>query len=144
MPTLPDSAPPATPYVRIGGEAGVRTLVHRFYALMDLLPEAWEVRCMHPPDLAGSEEKLFLFLSGWLGGPDLYRQRFGPPFLRARHLPFSIGILERDQWMLCMRGALAEQIDDPELRRMLEARFAGLADHMRNRIENPAATAAGS
>lgn len=141
---LPESAAPATPYVRIGGESGVRTLVRRFYALMDQLPEAWDVRRMHAEELASSEEKLFLFLSGWLGGPDLYVQRFGPPFLRARHLPFSIGIRERDQWMLCMRTALNEQLEDEALRQLLTDRLAQLADHMRNRAESVAADAAES
>lgn len=140
MSTHPEAtAQPLTPCARIGGEAGVRALTRRFYALMDTLPEAWDVRRMHAEDLASSEEKLFLFLSGWFGGPDLYVQRFGPPFLRARHLPFSIGVRESEQWMLCMRGALAEEVADTELRAALEARFAALADHMRNRPESASA-----
>ena len=74
----------ATPYERLGGAAGVRRLVQRFYFLMDDLPEAYSVRKMHPSDLAGSEEKLFEFLSGWLGGPDLYVQKRGHP-RKPRH-----------------------------------------------------------
>lgn len=140
MSTQPEAvAHASTPYARIGGEVAVRALVRRFYALMDLLPEAWDVRRMHAEDLRSSEEKLFLFLSGWLGGPDLYVARFGPPFLRARHLPFAIGLRERDQWMLCMRGALEEVVADAGLRAALEARLAALADHMRNRAESACA-----
>ena len=75
---------PDTPYGQLGGEDIVRKLVHRFYELMDTLPEAWDVRQMHPEDLSGSEEKLFKYLSGWLGGPPLYEQEFGHPRLRAR------------------------------------------------------------
>lgn len=134
----PESKPltAATPYEQIGGEATVRALVRRFYELMDTLPEAWGVRQMHPEALATSEEKLFLFLSGWLGGPQLYVERFGQPFLRARHLPFSIGRDERDQWMMCMRQALDEIVPQTEVRERLYEAFAGLANHMRNRAES--------
>lgn len=127
--------PQTTPYERIGGEAAVRTLVRRFYELMDSLPEAYAVRKLHAADLAGSEEKLFMYLSGWLGGPDLYVQRNGHPRLRARHLPFSIGARERDEWLLCMRRALDETVADGYLRGRLFEALAGLADHMRNRPE---------
>jgi hemoglobin len=127
--------PAQTPYERIGGEAGVRALVSRFYQLMDELPEAYGIRRLHPPDLAGSEEKLFMFLSGWLGGPPLFASRYGHPRLRARHLPFAIGRAERDQWLLCMNQALEEQVADPALRAPLYKAIADLADHMRNRPE---------
>ncbi|MBC9071563.1 group II truncated hemoglobin [Thauera sp. CAU 1555] len=139
MQTDTRTLPVLTPYEQIGGEPAVRALVKRFYELMDALPEAWDVRRMHAEDLSGSEEKLFLFLSGWFGGPNLYVERFGPPFLRARHLPFSIGAAERDQWMLCMQQALEELVGDSELRGSLLQSFTALADHMRNRAEAPPA-----
>ncbi|ANQ84895.1 group II truncated hemoglobin [Azoarcus olearius] len=129
-PTLPV----VSPYTQIGGEEGVRALVRRFYALMDSLPEVSGIRRMHP-DLAVAEDKLFCYLSGWLGGPNLYVERFGQPFLRARHLPFSIGVSERDQWMACMNQALDEHVADAALRERLREAFAGLANHMRNRAE---------
>ncbi len=135
MPPDPNTLPVLTPYEQMGGEPTVRQLVRRFYQLMDELPEAWGVRRMHAEELGGSEEKLFLFLSGWFGGPNLYVERFGPPFLRARHLPFAIGADERDQWMLCMRQALEETIADTDLRGRLLQSFGALADHMRNRAE---------
>jgi hemoglobin len=122
-----------TPYERMGGADGVRLLVHRFYQIMDELPEAYGIRKLHPSDLVASEEKLFLFLSGWLGGPPLYVERFGHPMLRRRHLPFPIGESERDQWLLCMQMALEEQVEDTVLREGLYDAFAQLADHMRNR-----------
>ena len=95
-----------TPYERLGGEQGVRRLVDRFYDLMDTLPEAKIIRDLHPKELTGSRDKLFKFLSGWLGGPPLYMQEYGHPRLRARHLPFAIGSAERDAWLLCMERAL--------------------------------------
>ena len=142
MPTDTALPPNATPYERLGGEAAVRKLVRRFYELMDTLPEAWSVRRMHAENLSGSEEKLFLFLSGWLGGPNLYVERYGHPFLRARHLPFSIGVQERDEWLLCMRQALEEQIADGALRASLLSAFSSLANHMRNRSESGTASTA--
>ncbi|MBR0565289.1 group II truncated hemoglobin [Azoarcus sp. L1K30] len=135
QPDARNTLPQLTPYDEIGGEVVVRALVKRFYQLMDMLPETYGIRRMHAEDLAGSEEKLFLFLSGWFGGPQLYVERFGPPFLRARHLPFSIGSAERDQWMLCMSQALQEHIQDEALRKRLHESFAALANHMRNRAE---------
>lgn len=124
-----------TPYELIGGEAGVRRLTQRFYEIMDTLPEAKGVRQMHPANLKGSEEKLFMYLSGWLGGPQLFMERFGHPRLRARHLPFAIGKSERDQWMLCMVQAFEDVgIEDP-LRSELLYSLLNLADHMRNQPE---------
>ena len=119
-------------YQRLGGEAGVRRLVERFYEFMDTLPEAGRIRSFHPPDLGLSREKLFMFLSGWLGGPSLYTQQYGPPRLRARHMPFAIGEAERDAWMLCMRRALAEFDLDGMMREHLLQSLYRTADHMRN------------
>lgn len=120
-------------YEAIGGEAKVRELVERFYELMDTLPEAQTIRRMHPQDLASSREKLFMFLSGWLGGPQLYLEKHGHPRLRQRHMPFAIGSAERDQWMLCMRRAMADVELDEALRAQLEQAFFKTADFMRNR-----------
>lgn len=125
-----------TPYELLGGEAGVRKLVDLFYDHMDSEAIAQPVRAMHATSLRGSRDKLFLFLSGWLGGPDLYAQKFGHPRLRARHLPFSIGAAERDQWMHCMRLALDDMQLPRDLRDKLEQAFTATADHMRNRLEH--------
>ncbi len=122
-----------TPYEILGGETGVRALVDRFCDLMDTLPEAEGIRRLHPHDLASSREKLFLFLSGWFGGPGLYAERYGQPMLRARHLPFPIGNRERDEWMVCMERALADQDLPAEAREQLMQAFAPTANHMRNR-----------
>lgn len=124
----------ATPtvYERIGGADGVRALVDRFYQLMDELPEAWRVRRLHPESLAGSADSLYKFLSGWFGGPPLYVAERGHPRLRMRHLPYAIGPAERDEWMSCMRQALAEQLPDDRLRALVDRAFADMADHMVN------------
>jgi hemoglobin len=122
-----------TIYESIGGEQKVRALVDRFYDLMDTLPEAAGIRALHPETLDESRNKLFWFLSGWMGGPPLYVERLGHPRLRARHLPFPIGESERDQWLLCMNRALDEVVGDPLMRMQIKRSFAQLADFMRNR-----------
>jgi len=125
-----------TPYELLGGESGVRDLVDRFYDYMDTEPEAVEVRQLHAKSLRASRDKLFLFLSGWLGGPDLYVQQYGHPMLRRRHLPFAIGVRERDQWMHCMRKALNDMPIEETLKQKLERAFMATADHMRNQPEH--------
>lgn len=137
MSSKSETAAVATPYSQLGGADAVRAVVDRFYDLMDSLPATRSLRAIHPDDLSDSRDKLFYFLSGWLGGPNLYVERFGPPYLRARHLPFSIGIAERDQWMLCMRQALDETDIDAALRTKLVDALQALANHMRNRAESP-------
>lgn len=119
-------------YHRIGGADQIRMLVKRFYQIMDELPESYGVRKLHPENLQGSEDKLFKFLCGWMGGPQLYVQEYGHPMLRRRHLAFPISASERDQWLLCMDTALQEVVKDQQLRSELSAAFAKVADHMRN------------
>lgn len=120
-------------YARMGGEPVVRALTQRFYQIMDQKPEAAGIRAMHPQDLHGSEEKLFMFMSGWLGGPSLFTEKFGHPRLRARHLPFAISKSERDQWMLCMVEAFEDVGIEEPLRSEILHSLLNLADHMRNR-----------
>ena len=120
-------------FERVGGEAGTRALVDRFYDLMDLDAAYAELRALHPTTLDGSRDKLHWFLCGWLGGPSHYTDRFGHPMLRARHLPFSIGIRERDQWTACMRQAMVEVGLEATLAARLGESFFGTADWMRNR-----------
>jgi hemoglobin len=122
-----------TAFERLGGEQAVRTLVDRFYDLMELEPAYAQLRALHPTSLEGSRDKLCWFLCGWLGGPSHYIDRFGHPRLRARHLPFSIGIAERDQWMACMQQAMRELHVAPELAQRLAEAFFNTADWMRNR-----------
>jgi hemoglobin len=124
-----------TPYEQIGGDAGVRGLVTRFYDLMDSDPAYAGIRRLHQPDLSQAREKLYLFLSGWLGGPQLYAERFGHPMLRARHLPFQIGVTERDLWLACMSQAMQDTGIEESVRTRLRDAFFKTADWMRNREE---------
>jgi hemoglobin len=111
----------------------VRELVDRFYDLMDLEPDYARLRSVHGNELTGARDKLYWFLSGWLGGPNHYIERFGHPRLRQRHLPFAIGSVERDQWLQCMNQAMLEQGVDEALRQRLVQSFFQTADWMRNR-----------
>ncbi len=121
-----------TPYDRIGGAHAVRTLVDRFYTLMDTAPEAKAIRDMHPTVLNSSREKLYEFLSGWLGGPPLYVERRGHPRLRMRHMPFAIDTAASDAWMRCMMQALDECVPDALLKEHLRGAFQRMAHHLRN------------
>ena len=123
----------ATPFDWIGGEPAVQALVERFYDLMDLEPQYAAVRATHGSTLDDARQKLFWFLCGWLGGPDHYIERFGHPRLRMRHLPFAIGIRERDEWVLCMDQAMRETGVYDALRQRLNQSFFQTADFMRNR-----------
>ncbi len=122
-----------TTYEKIGGDAVVRKLCDRFYELMDTAPQFSELRAMHPADLAGSRDKLYMFLSGWLGGPDLFVEKFGHPRLRARHSPFGIGTSERDQWVACMVLAMEDVGIEAGIRAKLLENFFKTADFMRNK-----------
>lgn len=121
-----------TLYEVLGGEESVRFIADRFYYYMDQMPEVRILRDMHPPDLSSSAEKLFEFLSGWLGGPQLFVQKHGHPMLRARHLPFKIGLAERDMWLLCMHKAMVDLNPEESIRKEFMLSIGRLADHMRN------------
>ena len=131
----PHPSPDPTPYEQMGGEAGIRALVDRFYDLMDSAPEAATVRALHATSLRASRDKLHLYLSMWTGGPQTYVEQRGHPRLRMRHFPFSIGERERDEWLWCMDRALDEHAMPGELREALRGKLHALADHMRNRSE---------
>jgi len=121
-----------TPFDMIGGEPKIHALVERFYDLMDLEPQYAALRAVHGSDLTKARQHLFWFLCGWLGGPQHYTDRFGHPRLRARHMPFPIGILERDQWLACMDQAMGETGVPQALRERLKESFFQTADWMRN------------
>ena len=129
----PGTPPFETPFAWIGGESQVHALVDRFYDLMDLEPGYTALRAAHGTELANAREKLKMFLTGWLGGPQRYTEQFGHPRLRMRHMPFSIGIAERDQWVACMDQAMQETAIDDALRTRLKESFLQTADWMRNR-----------
>ena len=132
MQPAPENPLDQTPFEALGGEDRVRALTDAFYDHMDQDPAAAPIRKMHPEDLTESRQKLFEFLCGWLGGPQLYVQKHGHPRLRMRHMPFAIGERERDQWLGCMAFAMDELEVEGELRAFLDARFAHVAEFMRN------------
>ena len=130
--TMEPPTKPSTPFDWIGGEPRVRALVDRFYDLMDIEPSYRELRAAHGSLLDDARDKLFWFLCGWLGGPSYYEDRFGHPRLRMRHMPFAIGIRERDQWLACMDQAMGETGVPEDLRVRLRESFFRTADWMRN------------
>lgn len=122
-----------TLYDAIGGDPTVLALTRRFYELMDTLPEAARCRAVHPPDLSGSEEKFYEYLTGWLGGPPIYVEKRGHPMLRRRHFVAEIGPQERDEWLLCFTRALEETVTHPKLRQIILDPITRLALHMQNK-----------
>lgn len=124
-----------TAYELIGGAESIRQLVDRFYDLMELESAYAVIRQMHPADLSTSRDKLYLFLTGWMGGPELYQEKYGHPKLRARHLPFPIGSIERNQWLDCMQRAMDEVAIDVALKERLHESFFATADWMRNKSD---------
>lgn len=116
-----------------GGIETIRALVEAFYDVMDTDPKAAPIRAYHANDLTEAREKLFMFLTGWTGGPQLYIERYGHPRLRARHLPFAIGESERDQWMYCMIQAMHRLNLEEALMQKLASQLYSVADLMRNR-----------
>lgn len=122
-----------TLYEAVGGEATVRKLVRRFYELMDTLPEAKACRAVHPPSLTGSEQKLYEYFTGWMGGPQLYVEKYGHPALRRRHFAAPIGPEEISGWMACFERAIAEAVVDARYREVILTQVRQLAAHMRNK-----------
>lgn len=119
-------------YIELGEAEGVRALVEEFYRQMDTDPSVSGIRKMHPTDLSVSIEKLYAFLSGWLGGPQLYWEKYGHPRLRMRHMPFVIGPSERDQWLHCMKAALDSRNVPLVTQEFLMDALRKVAMHMEN------------
>ena len=121
-----------THFEQLGGQAAVDAIVDSFYRYMDTLPEARGIRALHHPDLREVKVVLKKYLGEWLGGPKTYSQERGHPRLRMRHMPFAIGIAERDAWMLCMRRAFGDVLGSHPLSEPILARLYETADWMRN------------
>jgi hemoglobin len=122
-----------TPYQMFGEEEGIRRLADAFYDAMDELPQAERIRAMHSANLDSIKEKLFEYLSGWVGGPQLYSDKYGTVCLTDPHKPYPIGPEERDQWLLCMDKALETIGASEELKNLLKTPMYQLADLVRNR-----------
>lgn len=121
----------ATPYESLGGDSRVRELVEAFYDIIE--EESAVLRAMLPKNTSTSRQKLYEYMSGWLGGPPLYTDKRGHPQLRMRHFPFPIGADEAEEWMRCMRSAMDRLQVDPLVRDFLDSKLAPLAVHMINR-----------
>ena len=119
-----------TPYEEIGGDARVRTLVDTFYDIVDA--ESPVLRAMLPDDMSVSRQKLYEFLSGWMGGPQLYFERRGHPRLRLRHVPFPIDTHAAEEWARCMSQALAAVEAPTSIRTYLERELGNTAMGLRN------------
>ncbi|MGE0629529.1 MAG: group II truncated hemoglobin [Hyphomicrobiaceae bacterium] len=131
--TTPAAPIQSSPYELIGGAAAVRRIVDRFYDIMDSDPAAAAIRAMHARDLTPMRDRLFEFLSGWLGGPPLYFQRPDHKCIVSAHRPYAIGETERDQWMMCMRRAMEDCNVDAEIRSLLDKPLHRMAEAFRNR-----------
>jgi hemoglobin len=128
-----DAAAETSPYEMIGGAAKLRQIVDRFYDIMDRAPEAAGIRAMHAEDLAPMRDRLFDFLSGWMGGPPLYFQRPDRKCIVSAHRPYAIGAAEAEQWMMCMRRAMEDCAIPQEVRSLLDKPLSRMADAFRNR-----------
>ena len=122
--------PEATPFDALGGAGRIRSIVDRFYDLIDA--DAPTLRAMLPANDSVSRDKLFAYLVEWTGGPELYTPERGHPMMRRRHLPFSIGADEVEAWLSCMGRALDDNDVEGPVRAFLDEKLAALAQHMQN------------
>ena len=117
-----------TMYDLLGGEAGIRRIVHAFYDHMETDDEFAPIRAMHAADLSPMRQGLFEFISGWIGGPPLFIQRKGSPCLTEAHAPYRIDQSARDQWLECMRRAMADAEVASRYQEALLPGFESIAD----------------
>ncbi|MEM8497516.1 MAG: group II truncated hemoglobin [Pseudomonadota bacterium] len=123
-------------YIAAGELDGIRKLVDRFYELMNELPEAKVIRDMHPDDLAVSRDKLTHFLSGWLGGPRTYPQKYGRISIPEAHQHLVINEQERDAWLLCMTQAADQQAYSPSFKKYLLEQLSVPAERVQETSRN--------
>jgi hemoglobin len=97
-------APPSPEIYAAMGEANIFAMLADFYAEL----EQSSIRSMFPPNMKKASEKSAAFFVGLLGGPPLYHQRYGPPMMRARHMPFIIDEAARQVWLACFDAVLAQ------------------------------------
>ena len=104
-------------YAEVGGAPVFHRIVHRFY---EEVARDEVLRPLYPEeDLGPAEDRLRMFLEQYWGGPRTYSDQRGHPRLRMRHVPFTIGPIERDAWLRCMRIAVDEENLSPEHREQL-------------------------
>ncbi len=122
--------PYETPYLALGGEERIRSIVDRFYDVVD--SDAPSLRAMLPKDDSGSRNKLYAYLVEWTGGPALYTPDRGHPRMRMRHDPFPIGVDDVTEWLRCFGQALDDNDVSGPVRSFLDERVGALALHMQN------------
>lgn len=122
-----------TSFHAAGGFEGIKQLVDDFYDAMEVLPQAQHIRNMHSPNLDESRDKLTRFLTGWLGGPKLFSEKYGPIRIPVAHRHLSIGPAERDAWLACMQVAVNKQDYRQDFRDYLMAQLYVPAERSRNK-----------
>jgi len=118
-----------TPYELIGGEETVQNLVNAFYPKVYADPD---LSPLFEGDMKEIKRKQKMFLTQFLGGPTLYSNEFGPPAMRARHLPFEITPTRAKAWLACMRDAMDEIGLDGPMRKAIYERLEQVAAIMIN------------
>lgn len=124
----PNQHPEQVPYRLIGGDVGVKRLASTFYDVMSERRDAATIRAMHDEDLAPIKQRLYEFLSGWMGGPPLAQLQNRHVCMFSAHAPYAIGPAERDAWMACMDEAMRRCALSPELTDLLHQAFWRMAD----------------
>ncbi|MDF2179761.1 group II truncated hemoglobin [Aliiglaciecola sp. CAU 1673] len=130
---------PSTLYEMVGGEEAVRVLCNRFYDIMESDPKVAALRAIHVEDLAVTRQKFFEFMSGWLGGPALFTEKYGHPRLRARHLHVPVDDKMIEQWLYCMQQALKQCPADEAVKQAVWQNLVPLARHMKNQEDGSSA-----
>ena len=111
-------------YQAAGGIDGLRRLVDEFYTIMDESSEAVAIRRMHPASLENARDKLACFLSGWLGGPRLFSEKYGAISIPAFHAQWPIDEAHSAAWLACMEQAVALQDYSPDFAEYLLSQLA--------------------
>ncbi|MGH1374688.1 MAG: group II truncated hemoglobin [Cellvibrionaceae bacterium] len=120
-----------TPYQLLGAEK-VKALATHFYKVMDELTEVTEIREMHAHNKDMITEKLYEYLTGWMGGPPLYQDKYGSVCLTEPHKRYPINADHRDQWLRCMDEALKRIDASEQVTAMLKEPMYNLADFIKN------------
>ena len=126
-----------TLYDAMGGHEFFDRLVHRFYEGVRGDPV---LRPLYPEEeLTAAEHRLRMFLEQYWGGPKTYQQERGHPRLRMRHAPFAVSPKARDHWLMHMRAAVDEAVEEgrlaPDLEQQLWAYFEHAANFMVNTFD---------
>jgi hemoglobin len=124
------AAPTKSFYEAVGGSATFERLVDAFY---EKVADDPVLRPLYPEDdLGPAARRLQLFLEQYWGGPNTYSEERGHPRLRMRHAPYTIGEVERDAWLNCMRYAMDQIALPPEYDQAMWEYMERAADFMRN------------